>query len=179
MSEEKLYVISEERLKRFENGGYFDVVLTEIRSRPLSTEMLKKENLNVAMVAAYESGLKEGARKARKKPRPPCEECRINSIIEQKRGCLTCRDPECPVWQAADQNCWKSQGEHDALIAAQATAAENKRVLGVIEKEGVDWLNRIERWGSPTGERCIVVSLLATTRSLRLAQPEPKERGPE
>jgi hypothetical protein len=41
----------------------------------------------------------------------------IKEIISQKRGCLTCRAPDCPVWQvadrpvwqAADQNCWKSQ----------------------------------------------------------------------
>jgi hypothetical protein len=65
---------------------------------------------------------------ARDKPRPPCEECQINSIIEHKRGCLICRNPECPIWQAADQNCWKSQEGYDASIAAQATAAERARL---------------------------------------------------
>jgi len=37
-----------------------------------------------------------------------------------RQGCLTCSNPDCPVWQAADQNCWKSQGKHDAAIAAKA-----------------------------------------------------------
>lgn len=40
-------------------------MIQKIRSRPLSEEMLKKENLDVALVAAYESGMKEGARKER------------------------------------------------------------------------------------------------------------------
>jgi hypothetical protein len=71
---------------------------------------------------------KEEINNAGNQPRPPCEECRINSIIEQKRGCLTCRNLECPIWQAADQNCWKSQEGHDASIAAQATAAEMARL---------------------------------------------------
>jgi len=30
------YIITEERLKRFENGGYFDVLLKEIRTHPHS-----------------------------------------------------------------------------------------------------------------------------------------------
>jgi len=33
------------------------------------------------------------------------------AIAEQRHGCLTCFDPTCPVWQAADQNCWKSEKE--------------------------------------------------------------------
>lgn len=40
-------------------------MIQKIRSHPLSEEMLKKENLNVALVAAYEAGMKEGARKER------------------------------------------------------------------------------------------------------------------
>ena len=36
---------------------------------------------------------------------------KIDRILEHKRGCLTCRSPDCPVWQAADQNCWKSEKE--------------------------------------------------------------------
>ena len=69
-----------------------------------------------AAIYAIAGELWRAVKEAREKPRPPCEECHINSIIEQKRGCLTCRDPECPVWQAADQNCWKSQeGRDDAI----------------------------------------------------------------
>jgi len=40
-------------------------IINDLRSHPLPSEMLKKENLNVALVAAYESGMKEGARKER------------------------------------------------------------------------------------------------------------------
>ena len=32
-------------------------------------------------------------------------------ISEQRCGCLTCFDKQCPVWQAADQNCWRSGKE--------------------------------------------------------------------
>ena len=39
------------------------------------------------------------------------------AIAEQRHGCLTCFDPTCPVWQAADQNCWKSQSDHDAQVS--------------------------------------------------------------
>jgi hypothetical protein len=35
------------------------------------------------------------------------------AISSQRHGCLTCFDHTCPVWQTADQNCWKS--EKDAL----------------------------------------------------------------
>jgi len=41
----------------------------------------------------------------------------IKKIISHERGCLTCRSPDCPVWQAADQNCWKSQADNDAQVA--------------------------------------------------------------
>lgn len=31
----------------------------------------------------------------------------LSHIAPNRRGCLTCLSPDCPVWQAADQNCWK------------------------------------------------------------------------
>lgn len=34
----------------------------------------------------------------------------LGHISPERRGCLTCLDPECPIWQTADQNCWKSGG---------------------------------------------------------------------
>jgi hypothetical protein len=68
--------------------------------------------------------------------------------------------------------------EHDALIAAQATAAENKRVL--------DEFSRAWRSGScpnpmapcsmDDGKNYCPICIAET---LRLAQPEPKEREPE
>ena len=33
----------------------------------------------------------------------------LSHITPERRGCLTCLAPDCPVWQAADQNCWKPQ----------------------------------------------------------------------
>jgi len=57
---------------------------------------------------------------ARVRSRPLSE-----AIAEQRHGCLTCFDPTCPVWQAADQNCWKSQADNDAEVAK----AERERVL--------------------------------------------------
>jgi len=36
---------------------------------------------------------------------------KIDRILKHKRGCLTCRDLKCMVWQVADQNCWKSEKE--------------------------------------------------------------------
>ncbi len=64
-----------------------------------------------------EEAYKRGYQDAINRPHPQCEECHINFIIEQKRGCLTCLNPECPIWQGANQNCWKSQKEHDTTIA--------------------------------------------------------------
>ena len=49
----------------------------------------------------------------------------MSDINYHKRGCLTCRSPDCPVWQAADQNCWKSQADNDAQVAKK----EGERVL--------------------------------------------------
>lgn len=37
----------------------------------------------------------------------------LSHISEERRSCLFCLDPCCPIWQAADQNCWMSQKEHD------------------------------------------------------------------
>jgi len=44
----------------------------------------------------------------------------LSHIREDRRGCLNCLDPDCPVWQTADQNCWKSQKEHDAATKQAA-----------------------------------------------------------
>ena len=33
----------------------------------------------------------------------------LSHITPERRGCLTCLAPDCPIWQAADQNCWKLQ----------------------------------------------------------------------
>ena len=49
----------------------------------------------------------------------------MSDINYHERGCLTCRSPDCPVWQAADQNCWKSQADNDAQVAKK----EGERVL--------------------------------------------------
>ena len=49
----------------------------------------------------------------------------MSDINYHERGCLTCRSPDCPVWQAADQNCWKSQADNDAQVAKK----ERERVL--------------------------------------------------
>ena len=44
----------------------------------------------------------------------------LSHIREDRRGCLNCLNPDCPVWQTADQNCWKSQKEHDAATKQAA-----------------------------------------------------------
>ena len=59
----------------------------------------------------------------------------LSHIKPDRRGCLTCLNPDCPIWQAADQNCWESQKEHDAAIAAAA----HKKVLDMLEEW--DYLN--------------------------------------
>ena len=56
----------------------------------------------------------------------------IKEIVSQKRGCLTCHNPDCPVWQTADQNCWKSQKEHDDQVRAEEREKVLKIVSGVI-----------------------------------------------
>jgi len=59
---------------------------------------------------------------------------KMNRILEHKRGCLTCRSPDCPVWQSVDQNCWKSQKAHDAQVAKQ----ERENTLNEFMK-AIDW----------------------------------------
>ena len=49
----------------------------------------------------------------------------MSDINYHERGCLTCRSPDCPVWQAAVQNYCKSQADNDAEVAK----AERERVL--------------------------------------------------
>jgi len=46
----------------------------------------------------------------------PASEDLLKEIASARRGCLTCLNPECPVWQAADQNCWKSQENYDQQV---------------------------------------------------------------
>ena len=81
-----------------------------------------------------------------------------------------------------------SRKEHDTLIAARATAAENKRVLDRVLKD----IDSIAEYGKMINENTILNKLQIITRddylmyflkeeieSLRLAQPELKERDSE
>jgi len=98
---------------------------------------------------------REAVKKAGDRPRPPCEEC---------------------IYQS-------QSAEHDALIAAQATAAENKRVLDIIDKL-YDNIKVAHRHDTSNYSEGLLdgIDLSITeikNESLRLAQPEPTERDPE
>ena len=47
----------------------------------------------------------------------------LSHITPERKGCLTCLAPDCPIWQAADQNCWKLQPytttERDKVLEIQ------------------------------------------------------------
>ncbi len=66
--------------------------------------------------------------------------------------------------------------EHDALIATQATAAENKRVLDSV-KDAID--RYMVNDPKARGHASIHKSIWGIIESLRLAQPDPTEREPE
>ena len=100
---------------------------------------------------------KEDFKTIRSRPHTPEA---ITEIISQKRGCLTCRAPDCPVWQAADQNCWKSQEDHDAATRAD----ERERVL---EK-----LRRI-----CMKDRTIGYPVFRHIQSLRISTQLPEDAG--
>jgi len=100
--------------------------LAELIEGQLTNESCKK--------CPHEGGGVNSGIKAHLRTRPHTPAPDMKEIIEAKRGCLTCLNPDCPIWQAADQNCWKPQQEHDTAIARTATLAENKRVLDAIEK---------------------------------------------
>lgn len=55
----------------------------------------------------------------------------LSHIAPGRRGCLTCLDPTCPVWQAADQNCWKSLADHNAAIRKD----EREKVLDEVRDQ--------------------------------------------
>ena len=61
----------------------------------------------------------------------------LSEVISSRHGCLTCFDSNCPVWQTADQNCWKPQEAHDTAIRK----AERE---GVLDKLKVWWQERQE-----------------------------------
>ena len=110
---------------------------------------------------------------------------KIDVILKHKRGCLTCRSPDCPVWQAADQNCWKSEKEalkcqtcggivthpmcdncyenNIGNIRQEALKAERERVLKPFV-DYADTLNEIE---------CCVIQykMREMIKSLRSEQP--------
>ncbi|MCK9593574.1 MAG: hypothetical protein M0Q91_16345 [Methanoregula sp.] len=93
-----------------------------------------------AAIYAIAGELWRAVKEARNKPRPPCEEC---------------------IYQS-------QSAEHDALIAAQATAAENKRVLDEVYDA---MLTSDDIRGDCMRDAIKVI------KSLHLAQPEPKEQG--
>jgi hypothetical protein len=128
---------------------------------------------------------KEEIDNAGNRPRPPCEECVWQPALRMK--CPKCG---APTWirlsdgfqtifcysAACD---WKHQirpDGHDSRIAAQATAAENKRVLDEIGLNcwGEYKMNNRRCMICQVGERCY-----DKRESLRLAQPKPKGREPE
>ena len=47
----------------------------------------------------------------------------LSHITPERKGCLTCLAPDCPIWQAADQNCWKLQ---------PYTTTERDKVLDIL-----------------------------------------------
>jgi hypothetical protein len=66
----------------------------------------------------------------------------LSHISPDRHGCLDCLNPECTLWQAADQNCWKSQKEYNLDIAAK----EREKVKKIIDS-GKSALYEIERDG--------------------------------
>lgn len=52
----------------------------------------------------------------------------VKEIISHKRGCLTCHNPDCWIWQTADQNCWKSQKEHDDQVRSDVLDEMIKKI---------------------------------------------------
>lgn len=91
------------------------------------------------------------ANKIRSRPHPAPQAPDFSHISEDRHGCLTCLNPGCPIWQAADQNCWKSQKEHDAAIARKA----REDVLDKIQAKCTEEINHFvcdlgnsERMGS-------------------------------
>jgi len=92
------YIISEERLKRFENGGYFDVLLKEIRSRPAPApetfEQKEDRELNIR-IAGFEEGYAQGKAEAAA-PAPehihPRKDCfgKYQGVGDDK--CFSCND---------------------------------------------------------------------------------------
>jgi len=59
----------------------------------------------------------------------------MSDINYHKRGCLTCRSPDCPVWQAAVQNYCKSQADDDAEVAKK----ERERLYKLLESKCVEY----------------------------------------
>jgi len=126
------------------------------------------------------------------RPRPPCEECiyqsqsaEHNNAIKKKtieeimlwrkenRGKKLgyCTNGMIEDWflvELIDKDSWSIE-EHDARIAARATETENKRVLEELHK-------KVSASAFVCPEKTWVLGVI---ESLRLAQPEPKERDPE
>lgn len=71
----------------------------------------------------WDTAKKEAIEAIRSRPVPAASG--LTSTPSDRRGCLTCFDPDCPVWQTADQTCWKGLSEHAAAIRKD----ERERVL--------------------------------------------------
>ena len=57
----------------------------------------------------------------------------LSHITPERRGCLTCLAPDCPIWQAADQNCWKPQAEQVGTDGLTDSEYEHTKLVQEIE----------------------------------------------
>ena len=89
--------------------------------------------------------------------RPLSSEFKKMDIRTHTRGCLTCRSPTCPVWQAADQNCWVSEKEW--------LSSELKKERDDVCNEAIRAIKVI---GMPFGTEALFIQ---TIESLRSEQP--------
>ena len=89
--------------------------------------------------------------------RPLSSEFKKMDIRTHTRGCLTCRSPTCPVWQAADQNYWVSEKEW--------LSSELKKERDDVCNEAIRAIKVI---GMPFGTEALFIQ---TIESLRSEQP--------
>jgi hypothetical protein len=87
------------------------------------------------------------------------------------------------VIKTLDAHLHEKMAEHESRIATQATEAENKRVLEILDKF-YDNIKVAHRHDTSNYSEGLLdgIDLSITeikNKSLRLAQPEPKERDPE
>lgn len=75
----------------------------------------------------WDTAKKEAIEAIRSRPVPAASG--LTSTPSDRRGCLTCFDPDCPVWQTADQTCWKGLSEHNAAIRKD----EREKILTFIQ----------------------------------------------